>query len=201
MIHLSALPRCDNVLCFEDLESQQGTEYGHVHSSVVHTFFCSSVAAFCGKPVFCYRSSSLQPEDARMWNAMGICYQAESINRPEAAIKCFERSLTLGDEEGVSVVFLARLYEKSGMHSQAAHYFELCLKRLDDQHIEGKDVVEALTFLADYYKAQGKFPQSERYCLRLMDLGGPEREKAKQLMRQLRGHFGSGRGDVDLLTM
>lgn len=44
-----------------------------------------------------------------MWNAIGICYQAESINKPDAAISCFERSLNLGDEEGVSVNFLVSI--------------------------------------------------------------------------------------------
>lgn len=49
-------------------------------------------------------------------------------------------------------------------------------------------------------KAQGKFRHAERYCARLMDLGGPERERAKQMMRELRG-FGAAWADVDPMAL
>ncbi|GMH41920.1 hypothetical protein BSKO_09839 [Bryopsis sp. KO-2023] len=135
------------------------------------------------------KAANLQPDDARMWNAMGICYQKESINKPNAAIKCFQRALSAGDLEGISVNFLARLYQKSGQMDEAAHYYELLFKRLDDQHMGGKDMVEALTFLAENYMTSRQYKKAERCCTRLMDLGGPEREKAKQLMRYMGRSF------------
>ena len=44
----------------------------------------------------------LRPQDARMWNAMGHCYQQEQLALLDAAIRCHRRALPY-DKEGVAV--------------------------------------------------------------------------------------------------
>jgi hypothetical protein len=38
---------------------------------------------------------------------------------------------------------------------------------------DGRDIVEALVFLAAYCKNQGLLHEAEQYCTKLMDYGGP----------------------------
>ncbi|GLU12248.1 hypothetical protein SLE2022_289440 [Rubroshorea leprosula] len=51
---------------------------------------------------------------------------------------------------------------------------------------EGPNMVEALMFLAQHYKAHNRYEKSEVYCTRLLDYTGPERETAKSLLRGMR---------------
>lgn len=48
------------------------------------------------------RAVQLRPQDARMWNAMGHCYQQEQLALLDAAIRCHRRALPY-DKEGVAV--------------------------------------------------------------------------------------------------
>lgn len=48
------------------------------------------------------RAVQLRPHDARMWNAMGNCYQQEQLGMLDAAIRCHRRALPY-DKEGVAV--------------------------------------------------------------------------------------------------
>lgn len=48
------------------------------------------------------RAVQLRPHDARMWNAMGHCYQQEQLGLLDAAIRCHRRALPY-DKEGVAV--------------------------------------------------------------------------------------------------
>lgn len=41
------------------------------------------------------------PRDSRMWNAVGNCY--EKIGKWIEAAKCFEKSESLKDQEGISL--------------------------------------------------------------------------------------------------
>lgn len=42
----------------------------------------------------------LRPHDARMWIAMGQCYEHEQLNMTPAAIRCYHRAHDSGDREG-----------------------------------------------------------------------------------------------------
>lgn len=53
------------------------------------------------------RAVQLRPHDARMWNAMGHCYQQEQLGLLDAAIRCHRRALPF-DKEGVAVHELVR---------------------------------------------------------------------------------------------
>lgn len=58
-------------------------------------------------PLRCCRAVQLRPHDARMWNAMGHCYQQEQLGLLDAAIRCHRRALPY-DKEGVAVHELVR---------------------------------------------------------------------------------------------
>ena len=42
----------------------------------------------------------LRPHDARMWCAMGQCYEHEQLAMADAAIRCYHRAQNAGDREG-----------------------------------------------------------------------------------------------------
>jgi hypothetical protein len=44
--------------------------------------------------------AQLRPLDARMWCAMGQCYEHEQLGMDEAAIRCYQRAQGSGDREG-----------------------------------------------------------------------------------------------------
>ncbi|GMH36425.1 hypothetical protein BSKO_04293 [Bryopsis sp. KO-2023] len=131
------------------------------------------------------RASQLRPEDARMWNAMGMCYQNPNIKKPDTAIRCFTRALQHGDQEGVSINFLARLYKESGQYVEAAHFFEQSLDRLERRNVQGKDAADALIYLAGYYKERGNLVKAREYCKRMSEFGGPMREKAEEILKSM----------------
>lgn len=45
----------------------------------------------------------LRPLDARMWCAMGQCYEHEQLGMDEAATRCYQRAQSAGDREGESL--------------------------------------------------------------------------------------------------
>ncbi len=61
----------------------------------------------CPTPPHPCRAVQLRPHDARMWNAMGNCYQQEQLGMLDAAIRCHRRALPY-DKEGVAVHELVR---------------------------------------------------------------------------------------------
>ena len=44
---------------------------------------------------------------------------------------------------------------------------------MEAEEREGPNLVEALLFLATYYKSQKRFEEAEIYCTRLLDYTGP----------------------------
>lgn len=49
--------------------------------------------------------------------------------------------------------------------------------------LEGPNMYEALIFFATHLKTNKNFDEAEVYCIRLLDDNGPEKEKAKSLLR------------------
>ncbi|GJP80798.1 hypothetical protein CLOP_g10998 [Closterium sp. NIES-67] len=73
-----------------------------------------------------------------------------------------------------------------GQMRHAAHFYKRNLDRMDGEQVEGPELVEALLFLATYHRSQGDFAEAERYSTRLLDFGGPAKEDAKALLREIR---------------
>ena len=55
-----------------------------------------------------------------------------------------------------------------------------------------QDTIESLLFLAEYFKNNLDFARSENYCNRLLDIGGPDKEVAKALLKEIRQLKASG---------
>ncbi|KAL6784802.1 APC8A [Auxenochlorella protothecoides x Auxenochlorella symbiontica] len=136
------------------------------------------------------RAVFLRPRDARMWNAMGHCFQAGGEAEYGLAIRCHMRALP-HDKEGVSLHELAKLHARLGQRAQAAHYHRLVLERMDAEGLEGQDAVEALTYLADCYEAEGDSTAAEACLTRLLEYGAHSKESARSAMDQLRCALGS----------
>ena len=132
------------------------------------------------------RAAALRPGDARMWCAIGECYESEQLGRADAAVRCYRRALANDDREGIALAKLAKLHANTGQREEAAHFHRLNLQRLDDEHAEGAELIEALQFLAQYAKESGSLQEAEKYCTRLLDFGGPAKEAAKGLLREIR---------------
>jgi len=49
------------------------------------------------------RATRLRPKDARMWCAMGQCYESEQLQMTVAAIRCYQRAVTWNDREAGGV--------------------------------------------------------------------------------------------------
>lgn len=132
------------------------------------------------------KSVFLQPNDSRLWIAMAQCYESEQLRMLEEAIKCYRRAANCNDREAIALHQLAKLHSELGQSEEAAFYYKKDLERMEAEEREGPNMVEALLFLATYYKAQKKFDEAEVYCTRLLDYTGPEKETAKNLLRGMR---------------
>jgi anaphase-promoting complex subunit 8 len=132
------------------------------------------------------RATRLRPKDPRMWCAMGQCYESDQLQMTVAAIRCYQRAHTNGDQEGIALGKLAKLHHEANNAKAAAHYHRLNLVRLmeegADQH---EDTVKALSYLADYYKNTKDYGKAESCCMRLLDYAGPEKQLAKALLREI----------------
>ncbi|KAJ4910441.1 Anaphase-promoting complex subunit 8 [Raphanus sativus] len=111
------------------------------------------------------------PNDSRLWIAMAKCYQSEQIHLLEDAIKCYKIAVNCGDTEGIALNLLAKLHQKLGRNEEAVFYFEKDLERMDAEGFRRTK------------HTNKNFDEAEVYCIRLLDDNGPEKEKAKSLLR------------------
>lgn len=119
------------------------------------------------------KSVFLQPNDSRLWIAMAQCYESEQLRMLEEAIKCYRRAANCNDREAIALHQLAKLHSELGQSEEAAFYYKKDLERMEAEEREGPNMVEALLFLATYYKTEKKFDEAEIYCTRLLDYTGP----------------------------
>ncbi|OMO85780.1 Tetratricopeptide TPR-1 [Corchorus olitorius] len=120
------------------------------------------------------KSVFFQPIDSRLWIAMGQCYESEQLHMLEEAIKCYKRAANSNDAEAIAMHRLAKLHIELGQPEEAAFYYRKDLERMEAEEREGPNMVEALMFLAQHYKAQKRFEEAEVYCTRLLDYTGPK---------------------------
>ncbi|CBI27728.3 unnamed protein product, partial [Vitis vinifera] len=132
------------------------------------------------------KSVFLQPNDSRLWIAMAQCYETDQLQMLEDAIKCYKRAANCNDTEAIALHQLAKLSKELKRSEEAAFYYKKDLERMEAEEREGPNMVEALLFLATYYKSQKRFEEAEIYCTRLLDYTGPEKETAKSLLRGMR---------------
>lgn len=132
------------------------------------------------------RATQLRPHDARMWCAMGQCYENEQLQMNDSAIRCYRRAVSNNDREGIALHKLAKLHNQLGQTEQAAYYYKKNLERMETDQTEGSDIVDALLFLAQHCRNQNLLTEAEQYCTRLLDYGGPAKEDAKALLRDIR---------------
>jgi anaphase-promoting complex subunit 8 len=116
---------------------------------------------------------------------MGQCYESEQLLMTVAAIRCYQRAVTWNDMEGIALAKLAKLHRESGNLKAAAHYYRLNLVRLEKEAPDSAETVEALLFLANYYKRAMRWRDAEACCTRLLDFAGPEKQNAKALLREM----------------
>jgi anaphase-promoting complex subunit 8 len=119
-----------------------------------------------------------------MWCAKGGCFRR--LDRKQDAIKSYERALGNNDREGIATIKLAKLYEEEGEETKAAHCYNRHLEQHDTVEIESEGDVEALLFLARYYKNRRQLQLAAQHCSRLLDYNGPEKEEAKAMLREIR---------------
>ncbi|KAK9756262.1 hypothetical protein RND81_01G085000 [Saponaria officinalis] len=111
------------------------------------------------------KSVFLQPNDPRLWIAMAHCYESNQLHMLEEAIKCYKRAADQQDTEAIAVNRLAKLHDQLG-------------NKLKPQ---GPNMVDALMFLAKYYRFQKHVDEAEIYCTRLLDYAGPILERSHNL--------------------
>ncbi|KEH43881.1 putative acetyltransferase A, auxiliary subunit [Medicago truncatula] len=128
----------------------------------------------------------LHPNDSRLWIAMAQCYETDQLRKLDEAIKCYRRASNCDDGEAIALHNLAKLHSELGRTEEAAFYYRKDLERMESEEREGPNMIEALLYLAHYYKSTRRTEEAEVYCTRLLDYTGPERETAKSLLRGLR---------------
>jgi len=131
------------------------------------------------------RATRLRPKDPRMWCAMGQCYESDQLQMTVAAIRCYQRAVTWNDMEGIALAKLAKLHRDGGNHKAAAHYYRLNLARLEKEGEDTTETMEALLFLANFYKKYERYRDAEACCARLLDFAGPAKQDAKALLREI----------------
>jgi anaphase-promoting complex subunit 8 len=132
------------------------------------------------------RATSLRPSDARMWVALGQCYMSEQVALVEQAARCYRRAIESNDPDGIAAHMLAKLYEGKRQYDAAEQLYRYNLARLDAAGLPlGADAVDALLFLAGRCKDTGRLSEAQGCCERLLDVGGPAKERAKALAREV----------------
>lgn len=142
------------------------------------------------------KAASLRPKDNRMWCALGRTY--EGLTRLVDAAQCYERARECNSEDSSALSKLAYLYTRMAsaaptegrskkvcnmLSERAAQYHLDNLKLKDHENIEDTETAEALKFLAQHYYFNASLKLAEKYCYRLMNFPGHEKEFAKRLIR------------------
>lgn len=152
------------------------------------------------------KAKALKPYDPRIWCALGGAY--ENIDMIQLAIKCFERAEANDDKEGIAVIKLAKLFEKSKDKVQAAKYYMkylgrrkregLPMVRLSLLEAEEEDVEmdnkgsmpkpedqEALKYLVIYFRDEGRLDEAQACVERLQVIVGSHDPETQALLKEI----------------
>ncbi len=105
---------------------------------------------------------------------MAITY--ELLDQIQDAIRCYERAEYNKDREGIALNKLGKLYSTLNENDKAAYYYKKNLERRDEEQLEGQETIDALLFLAQHCTITHNFDDAEKYCSRLLDYAGKEKE-------------------------
>jgi anaphase-promoting complex subunit 8 len=100
-----------------------------------------------------------------MWVALANCYEKLGMN--DEAIKCTQRAERVKDKEAIALHKLAKLYLLRGEEDKAAQCFQDNLTRLEKENLNTNETVEALRFLAHYYRQREEHQLAHNYETRL----------------------------------
>lgn len=169
------------------------TRYGLGQTYEIHQMFFYALHYY-------RKACVLRPYDARMWCALGGCY--EHLDKLDEAEKCYERAIANKDMEDIALIRLARLRRKRGALNGAADLYEEHVKHYHDDSEDRPtepptdETVEALSFLAEHYKNRGWLDKADSYCDKLLEVVGGHTQKnteALALKREIRSRRnGSG---------
>lgn len=129
------------------------------------------------------RAAELRPHDARMWCALGACY--EVMNQLDNTLLCYHRAEATQSSEGHLFNLLAELYKKMGKKEEAAVYFKKNIDIHERDSSQPQHIINALHFLAHYFKDQGNSRLAFMYASKLLDFNGPEKEEIRSLLRSM----------------
>ena len=97
-----------------------------------------------------------------MWAALGNCY--EKMDKHEEAIKCTQKAERVKDKEAIALHKLAKLQVQTREFDKAAACFQDNLARQDKEEIQTNETVEALRYLANYYKSKMDLGRAQIYA-------------------------------------
>jgi len=146
------------------------------------------------------KAQELRPNDSRMLMALGDSY--EKLERPHDALKCYWKANCIGDMERTLALFhLARLYEKTDDHDQAAAaYHQFILESENDSLSEDRDQLSrAYRFLAQYHFKKGHLDEAFGYAQKCTQFADT-REDGKALLKEITSKRGTVHNDSNLTS-
>ena len=135
------------------------------------------------------RAQELRPNDSRMLVALGECY--EKLEKHSDAMKCYWKAHCVGDIEGGIALFqLARMYERTGDHEQAANAYNQYIIDTEDAGITERDQQsKAYKYLANYYVKQNLLDYAYHYAQKCTEFADT-REEGKSLLKEVAARRG-----------
>jgi len=113
------------------------------------------------------RAAKANPNDSRMWTALGDCYIR--TDKVEEAIKCYKKAIDKKDKDGIALTNLAKLYEKNGDTENAFECHKVKLTKVFqnevDEDVEKEDIIDSVLFCAIYLKNKGNYEE----CIKLIN--------------------------------
>lgn len=133
---------------------------------------------------FYKNAHTLRPNDGRFLRALSECYL--ELNRVDEAKKCLKCAVSLGDNEGVAILMLAKLHEHDKEYSEAASLYTKYLAMASTTGTTG-DVAEQYhvhLFMSRHQIRQGNYKEAEVHAHQACQFDGT-REKGKSLLREI----------------
>eukprot|EP00633_Aureoumbra_lagunensis_P009738 CAMPEP_0197323248 /NCGR_PEP_ID=MMETSP0891-20130614/70402_1 /TAXON_ID=44058 ORGANISM="Aureoumbra lagunensis, Strain CCMP1510" /NCGR_SAMPLE_ID=MMETSP0891 /ASSEMBLY_ACC=CAM_ASM_000534 /LENGTH=478 /DNA_ID=CAMNT_0042815843 /DNA_START=1099 /DNA_END=2535 /DNA_ORIENTATION=- len=130
------------------------------------------------------KAASLRPNDGRMWIAIANCN--EQLQRIPQAMTFYQKAAQIDDPEGHAALKLAKLYRHHTHDPEkAAIYYSQYLNIAGDAEILDT-TAEAILYLAEHHKNNGKLEKAQTLLARLLDYAGPEKAQAQAMLREVR---------------
>ena len=135
------------------------------------------------------RAQELRPNDSRMLVALGECY--EKLEKFSDAMKCYWKAHCVGDiEGGIALYQLARMYERTGDHDQAANAYNQYIIDTEDAGITERDQQsKAYKYLAHYYVKQNFLDYAYHYAQKCVEFADT-REEGKAFLKEIAARRG-----------